>query len=110
MVLKLLIVMTFFYRYSILEGSGTLHTLLADANFDSTRPFLDGDLQRAIRVLNTSTAEIQKQTDILTSQYEVLNRQQKRDDNRGSRQNREVERLRRKHDAERQNMVVAVIV
>lgn len=98
------------YRYSKLEDSGTLRTLLADASFDSTRPVLDGDFQRAIEALSTSTAGIQRQTEILTSQYDVLSRQHKRDDDRESRQTREVERLRRKHDAERQNTVVAVIV
>ncbi|KAL4916903.1 hypothetical protein BDW62DRAFT_92917 [Aspergillus aurantiobrunneus] len=94
--------------YSKLEGSGTLSTLLSDANFDSTRPLLDEDLQKAIEVLNTSTAEIQRQTGILTTQYDALSRQHKRDNDRESRQNREMERLRRKHDAGRQNTAAAL--
>ncbi|KAL4778515.1 hypothetical protein BJX76DRAFT_138506 [Aspergillus varians] len=93
--------------YSKLEDSGILPTLLSDANVDSTRPFLDEDLQKAIKVLNTSTAEIQRQTDTLTSQYDILSRHYRRDDDRESRQNREVERLRRKHDAGRQNTAAA---
>ena len=94
----------------MLEDSGALRTLLADTNLDSMRPLLDRDLQRVIGVLNASTTEIQKQADILTSQYDILSQQHKRDGDRESRQNREVERLRRKHDAERQNMFVTVIV
>ncbi|KAL4806987.1 hypothetical protein BDV18DRAFT_111110 [Aspergillus unguis] len=94
--------------YSKLEESGTLPTILSDPSFDSTRPFLDEDLQTAIETLNKSTTEIQKQTDILATQLDVLSRQQKRDKDRESKQNREVERLRRKHDAERQNTAAAV--
>ncbi|KAL4869980.1 hypothetical protein BDV12DRAFT_166773 [Aspergillus spectabilis] len=93
--------------YSKLKDSGTLPVLLSDANFDSTRPLLDEDLQKAIEALDVSTAEIQKQTDVLTSQYEIINRQHKRDNDRESRQTREVERLRQKHDVGRQNTAAA---
>ncbi|KAL2824669.1 hypothetical protein BDW59DRAFT_162319 [Aspergillus cavernicola] len=93
--------------YSKLESSGTLATILSHADLDSTRPLLDEDLQKAIEALNTSTAEIQMQTEILTSQYDILNRQLKRDDERESRQNRELERQRQKHDAGRQNTAAA---
>ncbi|KAL4980021.1 hypothetical protein BDW66DRAFT_126682 [Aspergillus desertorum] len=94
--------------YEKLKDSETLPALYSDANFDSTRPFLDEDLRKAIIALNTSTAEIKKQTDILASQYESLQRQHKRDKNRVSKQNREVERVRRKHEAERQSTAAAV--
>ncbi|KAL4880489.1 hypothetical protein BJY04DRAFT_219230 [Aspergillus karnatakaensis] len=93
--------------YLKLKESGTLQVLLSDANFNSTRPFLDDDIQKAIETLNTSTLEIQHQTDVLTTQYEILNRHQKRDNDRVSRQNRELERLRQKHDATRQNTAIA---
>ncbi|KAL5335013.1 hypothetical protein BJX70DRAFT_390968 [Aspergillus crustosus] len=93
--------------YSKLKESGTLPVLLSDANFESTRPFLDEELQKAIETLNASTAEIQRQTEVLTAQYEFFSRQHRRDDDRGSRQNREVERLRQKHDAGRQNTAAA---
>ncbi|RDW90877.1 uncharacterized protein DSM5745_02652 [Aspergillus mulundensis] len=96
------------HRYSKLEESGALPALFSDANFDSTRPFLDDDLQRAIEALNTSTANIQRQIDILTSQYEILHRQHKRGDDQASKQNREVERLRRKHEAATQNTAAAI--
>ncbi|KAL4925894.1 uncharacterized protein BDV17DRAFT_294019 [Aspergillus undulatus] len=94
--------------YSKLESSGSLPALFSDTNFDSTRPFLDEDLQNAIEALNTSTAETQRQADLLTLQCDILDRQHKRDQGRESRRNREVERLRRKHDVGRQNASVAV--
>ncbi|KKK13863.1 hypothetical protein ARAM_001533 [Aspergillus rambellii] len=93
--------------YSKLESSGALARILPRADLDATRPFLDEDIQKAIDSLNASTAEIQRQTDILTSQYDILNRRLKRDEERESRQNREAERLRRKHEAERQNTAAA---
>ncbi|KAL6239194.1 hypothetical protein BDW75DRAFT_152899 [Aspergillus navahoensis] len=94
--------------YIKLEASGTLPALFSNANFDSIRPFLDEDLRMAIEALNISTAEIEKQTDILTSQYEILNRQHERDSDRVSKLNREVERVRRKHEAERQDTAAAI--
>ncbi|KAL4938625.1 hypothetical protein BDV06DRAFT_49812 [Aspergillus oleicola] len=94
--------------YAKLESSDSFPALLSDTNFDSTRPFLEDDLLKAIEALNTSTAETQRQTDVLTTQYDTLNRQKKRDEERESRQQREIERLRRKHDAGRQNTSTAV--
>jgi hypothetical protein len=97
------------HRYTKLEDSGTLAALFSSANFNSTRPLLDDDLQEATEALNISTADIEKQTDILTTQYEILSRQHKCNSNRVSKQNREVERVRRKHEAERQNTAATVI-
>ncbi|KAL4903718.1 hypothetical protein BDW74DRAFT_38631 [Aspergillus multicolor] len=94
--------------YSKLEESGALSALIGDTNFDSCRPFLDVDLQSAIEALNTSTADIQEQTDILTSQYDILHRQLKRGGDQASKQTREVERLRRNHEAARQNTATAI--
>ncbi|KAL4986883.1 hypothetical protein BDW68DRAFT_120089 [Aspergillus falconensis] len=94
--------------YTKLEASGSLPALYSSANFDSTRPFLDEDLRKAIEALNISTAEIEKQTDILASQYEILNRQHERDSDRISKQNREVERVRRRHEAERQSTAATI--
>ncbi|KAL3473633.1 hypothetical protein BJX99DRAFT_233269 [Aspergillus californicus] len=93
--------------YSKLESSGNLVSILTHTEVDSTRPFLDEDLRNAIELLNTSTAEIERQTEILTSQYNILSRHLKRDDERESRQTRELERLRQKHDAGRQNTAAA---
>ncbi|KAL4792896.1 hypothetical protein BDV19DRAFT_241425 [Aspergillus venezuelensis] len=94
--------------YLMLEPSDSLPAFISDANFDSTRPFLEDDLQKAIESLNTSTAEIQQQADALTIQYDALTKQKKRDDDRESRQRREIERLRRKYDAGKQNTSTAV--
>ncbi|KAL4997752.1 hypothetical protein BDV10DRAFT_168902 [Aspergillus recurvatus] len=94
--------------YTKLEASGTLPALFSNANSDSTRPFLDEDVRKAIEALNISTAEIEKQTDILTFQYEILGRQHEQDNDRVYKQDREVERVRRKHEAERQNTAAAI--
>ncbi|KAL2842946.1 hypothetical protein BJY01DRAFT_216129 [Aspergillus pseudoustus] len=93
--------------YSKLENSGFLDGILSHNDIDSTRPLLDEDLQQAIDALKTSTAEIERQTVILTAQHEMLSWQRERDDDRGARQLREVERLRQKHDAGRQNTAAA---
>ncbi|KAL2872257.1 uncharacterized protein BJX67DRAFT_376083 [Aspergillus lucknowensis] len=93
--------------YSKLEDSGTLPSILSHTDITSTRPLLDEDLQKAIEVLNTSTAEIQRQTDFLTAKYDILSRQLQRDNDREAKQMREVERLRQKHDAGRQNTAAA---
>ncbi|KAL2811182.1 vacuolar H+/Ca2+ exchanger [Aspergillus granulosus] len=92
--------------YSKLEGSGCLNGIFHH-DIDSTRPLLDEDLQLAIEALKTSTAEIERQTDILTAQHDILSRQLKLDDDRRAKQLREVERLRQKYDAGRQNTAAA---
>ncbi|KAL4889101.1 hypothetical protein BDV59DRAFT_205522 [Aspergillus ambiguus] len=96
-----------FTLYSTLETSGALRSVLNNPDLDSTRPLFDEDLRRAIDTLNTSTAAIQRQTEVLTTQCETLNRQIRLEDERNALQNRDIERLRQKHDAGRQRTAVA---
>lgn len=97
-------------RYSKLEDSGALQTLLANSNLKATRPLVDDDLRRAIETLDASTAAIQRQTNTLASQYESLDRSITSDDELGLRQNRDIARLRQKHTSERQNITAAVVL
>lgn len=96
-------------RYSQLESSGTLQRILHDPGLASTRPLFDEDIQNAIGSLKASTEAIQKQTEILTTQCETLNKQLRLDDNRAIRQNRDIERLRKKHESSRQSANAAVM-
>ncbi|KAL2787462.1 vacuolar H+/Ca2+ exchanger [Aspergillus keveii] len=93
--------------YAKLKDSGSLSAIITHDDIDSTRPLLDGDLQEAIEALKTGTAAIERQTDILKSQHDLLSRQLRRGNEREARQRREVERLRQKHDAGRQNTAAA---
>lgn len=97
-------------RYSSLEKSGTLQHILHDPNIASTRPLLDDDLQNAIDSLKASTAAIQKQTEILTTQCETLNNQLHRDDDRTRGQDRGMTQLRKKHEAGRQTVKAEVFL
>lgn len=96
-------------RYSQLESSGTLQHIVHDPGLASTRPLLDEDIQNAIGSLKASKEAIQKQTEILTTQCETLNKQLRLDDDRAIGQNRDIERLRKKHESGRQNANAAVM-
>ncbi|BCR89107.1 uncharacterized protein ACHE_50305S [Aspergillus chevalieri] len=93
--------------YSQLESSGTLQHILHDPGLASTRPLLDEDIQNAIGSLKASTEAIQKQTEILNTQCETLNKQLRLDDNCAIGQNRDMERLRKKHESGRQDVNAA---
>jgi septal ring factor EnvC (AmiA/AmiB activator) len=95
-------------RYSTLESSGALRSILNNPELDATRPLFDEDLQRAIEALNTSTAAIQRQTEILTSQCESINKHMRMEDEMITLQSRDIERLRQKHDSGRQAIMAAV--
>ncbi|KAL3456337.1 hypothetical protein BJX64DRAFT_281456 [Aspergillus heterothallicus] len=94
--------------YSGIGEPNSLNGIISYNGIDSARPLLDKDLQQAINTLKNSTAEIERQTDILTAQHGILAQQLKRDDDRRARQLREVERFRQKHDAGRQNTATAL--
>ncbi|KAH8425639.1 uncharacterized protein LDX57_003388 [Aspergillus melleus] len=93
--------------YNQLESSGALQGILGDSETTKTRPLLDEDLRKAIESLNTSTAAIQKQTEILQSQCESLNKHLGLEGERALAQKRESERLRQKHEWERQSITNA---
>ncbi|KAG2418654.1 hypothetical protein HFD88_001755 [Aspergillus terreus] len=93
--------------YSTLESSGALRSILNNPELEATRPLFDEDLQRAVEALNTSTAAIQRQTEILTSQCESINKHMRLEDEGNTLQSRDIERLRQKHDSGRQAIMAA---
>jgi hypothetical protein len=94
-------------RYSRLEASGALQPI-RNPDLPSTRPILEDDLRYAIESLEASTAMIQKQTETLRSQYDSLNKQLGLVNNLEQQRNRDVARLRRKHEEGRMNTTLAV--
>ncbi|KAA8652306.1 hypothetical protein EYZ11_008864 [Aspergillus tanneri] len=89
--------------YLELGSSGALETLnLSDV--DMTRPFLDEDLRGAIESLNTSTAAIQKQNEILALQHDFLNKQFSMESERKLGHKKDAERLGQRHESRRQSI------
>ncbi|KAJ5178911.1 hypothetical protein N7492_002121 [Penicillium capsulatum] len=94
--------------YTKLENSGALNPILRDPEFDATRPFLEDDLRIAIKSLETSTVNIQKQSKTLSQQCETLKKQLRRQGSLEQDRVRDIARLRKKHEAGRQNTTDAV--
>lgn len=95
-------------RYHKLENSGVLHPILRDPDLTATRPVLEQDIRTAIQSLEASTAAIQQQRETLSLQCEVLKKQLRNRQSFDREQNRDVGRLRKKHDAGRQHTTIAV--
>jgi hypothetical protein len=95
-------------RYNKLSQTGNLHPILREPDLDATRPFLETDIRAAIQSLQSSTATVQKQSDTLSRQCDLLRKQlrqqQRLDDDRA----KDIARLRKKHEAGRQNTAIAV--
>lgn len=96
-------------RLNELEKSGALQGIFSDPETNKIRPLLDEDIRNAIESLNTSTAAIQKQTEILKSQCENLNKCLGSKGERALAQKRESERLRQKHEWAKQSIKNAVM-
>ncbi|EAW06280.1 uncharacterized protein ACLA_079640 [Aspergillus clavatus NRRL 1] len=93
--------------FTTLESSGALRNVLPGPNLGATRPLLDDDLRAAIESLNSSTSTTQEQTRLLNLQNEVLIKQLRLRDDREARQQRDIQRLRQKHDSGRQHIAAA---
>ncbi|KAJ5348366.1 uncharacterized protein N7506_001619 [Penicillium brevicompactum] len=93
--------------YTKLESSGALQPILHDPELDATRPILEDDLRRAIESLEASTATITKQTETLKLQCDTLNKQFGREQNVEIQRIKDIARLRKKHEAGRQNTTMA---
>ncbi|CAL5874866.1 uncharacterized protein PFLUO_LOCUS9168 [Penicillium psychrofluorescens] len=93
--------------YSKLERSGSLQTVLHDPALGATRAVLEDDLRCAIESLEASTAAIQRQTQTLASQCEQLNEQIRLENDLAQNRSRDIARLRKKHEAGRQNTTAA---
>ncbi|CAG8066768.1 unnamed protein product [Penicillium olsonii] len=93
--------------YNKLKKSGALQPILQDPDLGATRPILEDDLRRAIESLEASTATVQKQTETLKLQCETLNKQLSREQNLEQQRNKDIARLRKKHEAGRQSTTLA---
>lgn len=96
-------------RYSKLEISGALNPLLRDPDLPATRPLLEDDIRSAIESLEASTVAIQKQRETLSLQCKALKKQLRRQEGLDQEKSRDLSRLRKKHEAGRQNTTIAVI-
>ncbi|PYH41872.1 hydrogen/calcium exchanger domain-containing protein [Aspergillus saccharolyticus JOP 1030-1] len=88
--------------YSALEISGALDELISSRSTRATRPFLEGELEQAIISLNASTVAIRRQTAMNSSQYQLMNSQLHRKEERESRVDIVTERFRSLIVSERQ--------
>lgn len=95
-------------RYNKLSQTGNLHPILRDPNLEATRPFLETDIRAAIQSLETSTATIQKQSDTLSRQCDILRKQFRQRESLDGDRGRDIMRLRKKHEVGRQNTIIAV--
>ncbi|KAJ5707225.1 hypothetical protein N7488_007026 [Penicillium malachiteum] len=93
-------------RYKKLETSGALQPLLRDPALSATRPFLEEDIRSTIDSLEASTAAIQKQSQVLSLQCEMIKKQLRSQKSLDEDKNRDIARLRKKHEAGKQNMTV----
>ncbi|KAJ5295210.1 hypothetical protein N7508_010031 [Penicillium antarcticum] len=93
--------------YSRLEASGALQPILCNPDLPAARPVLEDDLRNAIESLEASTVTIQKQTETLKFQCDSLNKQLGLAINLEQQRNRDVARLRKKHEGGRQNTTMA---
>ncbi|KAE8348221.1 hypothetical protein BDV28DRAFT_103889 [Aspergillus coremiiformis] len=93
--------------YTKLENVCTLRNITHGLDTDASRPFLDEDIRKAINSLNASTAVVQKQTGILASQCESIDKQLRWEGERRVRFSRNIERMRQRHESQRQNTNVA---
>ncbi|KAE8379521.1 hypothetical protein BDV26DRAFT_291249 [Aspergillus bertholletiae] len=93
--------------YKTLKTTGSLQNIIHEADANADRPFLDEDLRKAIDSLNASTAMIQKQTHILSSQYDNLDKELRREGERGVRRGIGIEHLRQRSRSERQSTAAA---
>ncbi|KAJ6015029.1 hypothetical protein N7540_009620 [Penicillium herquei] len=92
--------------YAKLETSGALQPLLRDPALSATRPFLEEDIRSTIDSLEASTAAIQKQSQVLSLQCEMIKKQLRSQKSLDEDKNRDIARLRKKHEAGKQNVTV----
>ncbi|KAJ5988317.1 hypothetical protein N7481_003527 [Penicillium waksmanii] len=93
--------------YNKLSQTGNLHPILREPDLDATRPFLETDIRAAIQSLENSTATIQKQSDTLSRQCDILRKQFRQQESLDGDRGRDITRLRKKHEVGRQNTTIA---
>ncbi|KAJ5122880.1 hypothetical protein N7526_009817 [Penicillium atrosanguineum] len=92
---------------ALLESMGLLQPILRSPSLNATRPFLEDDIRTAIESFESSTTTIQRQTEALSLQCETLKSQLRRQRNLDQERNRDLGRLRKKHEVGRQNTTIA---
>ena len=97
------------FRYSKLESSGSLQTFLHNANLSATRPFIEDDIRNSIDLLKSSTAAIHRQTTILRSQREDLQKELRNDRDARLDQDRTLAHLLKRHRFQKQHITTAVL-
>ncbi|KAJ6103237.1 hypothetical protein N7486_005664 [Penicillium sp. IBT 16267x] len=88
--------------YTKLEDSGAVQPILRDPSLGATRPFLEDDIRSTIKSLEVSTAAIQKKSQTLSAQCETLKKQMRRQEALEQDRNRDIARLRKKHEGGKQ--------
>lgn len=96
------------HRYSRLESSGNIADIAHDPDIDVTRPLLDEDLHDAVESMHASTAVLEKQTEILTSQFRTVSKQFFAQDDPPASQTGGLALLQRKHASGSQNNAAVV--
>lgn len=95
-------------RYTKLENSGTLQSLLQNADLNMTRPFLEDDIRNAIGSLKESTASIKRRTEMLSAQCEFAKRKLRDDEEYQRNCGKALADLQRRNQLERQHISAAV--
>ena len=95
-------------RYSTLKGSGALDKLMRSPHIETTRPFLEQDIQTATESLRASTKAIEKNAAVLNRQLELLYKQARGENERRKLWGRNKALLRRRHERDMQNIAAAV--
>ncbi|KAE8145801.1 hypothetical protein BDV25DRAFT_163826 [Aspergillus avenaceus] len=92
--------------YSALESTGTLRN--HDLNIEAYRPVLDDDFRKAIELLDASTTATQKQTRILTTQCDNINKLLCTQKGLYRRRTKDLEGLHQRHESRGQNINSAI--
>lgn len=91
------------FRHTRLEASGALQPLVRDPSLGATRPLLEDEIRDTIKSLEASTTAVQQQSRILSLQCETIKKQFRSRENLEQDKTRDIARLRKKHEAEKQN-------
>ncbi|KAJ5918987.1 hypothetical protein N7466_009930 [Penicillium verhagenii] len=92
--------------YTKLENSGVIQPILRDPSLSAIRPFLEDDMRSTIQSLEASTVAIQKKSQALSLQCQTLKKQMRHQEGLEQDRNRDIARLRKKHEAGKQNNTV----
>lgn len=98
------------FRHAKLEASGALQPLVRDPSLGATRPLLEDEIRDTIKSLEASTTAVQQQSRLLSLQCETIKKQLRSRENLEQEKTRDIARLRKKHEAEKQNTASLVTI